>query len=203
MQDAFLERLLNGSTFWRPRMLDAATVAVQAIVLGPEPPRCTGIKALASPHPGGGTSGGGAAGATPADEALLEASFAWNSKLEAKLLVTLLGGPPRSRLRSLLSPASRVRVRPGGTPAGARAAGCTVSPPLPVSLQAPGAQGKALPRPSPVPQVSVSNLAATGTIRLALRPLLDELPVAGGVKVRRLAARLPGGMLAGSQLQLR
>ena len=32
-------------------------------------------------------------------------------------------------------------------------------------------------------QVGVSNLSARGTVRIAIKPLLDELPVAGGVKV--------------------
>lgn len=34
-------------------------------------------------------------------------------------------------------------------------------------------------------QVGVSNLSAKGTVRIAIKPLLDELPVAGGIKVGR------------------
>ncbi len=33
-------------------------------------------------------------------------------------------------------------------------------------------------------RVGVSDLVARGTLRISLKPLLDELPVAGGVKVR-------------------
>ena len=39
-----------------------------------------------------------------------------------------------------------------------------------------------------VMQVGVSNLAARGTVRIAIKPLLDELPVAGGVKASGAAA---------------
>ena len=37
-----------------------------------------------------------------------------------------------------------------------------------------------------VPQVGVSNLSVKGTVRIAIKPLLDELPVAGGIKVKRM-----------------
>ena len=74
----------------------------------------------------------------------MEYSFAWASKMEVKLLVTLLSKQQqhsgRGGLRSMLSRASRVKI-------------------------------------------GVSDLAARGTLRVALRPLLNELPVAGGVKV--------------------
>lgn len=36
------------------------------------------------------------------------------------------------------------------------------------------------------PQVGVSNLSVKGTVRIAIKPLLDELPVAGGVKVKKM-----------------
>jgi hypothetical protein len=32
-------------------------------------------------------------------------------------------------------------------------------------------------------QVGVANLVARGTLRIALKPLLDEIPIIGGVKV--------------------
>jgi hypothetical protein len=75
----------------------------------------------------------------------MEYSFAWASKMEVKLLVTLLSKQQqqlsgRLGLRSVLSRASRVKL-------------------------------------------GVSDLVARGTLRVALRPLLDELPVAGGIKV--------------------
>lgn len=38
--------------------------------------------------------------------------------------------------------------------------------------------------PAPVAQVGVSNLAVRGTVRLSLKPLLDDFPFAGSVKVR-------------------
>lgn len=56
-----------------------------------------------------------AAHTLPAPQVLLEFSFAWASKMEVKLLVTLLGGQ-RERtnpLRTVLSSVSRVKVRRG------------------------------------------------------------------------------------------
>ena len=72
----------------------------------------------------------------------MEYSLAWASKMEVKLLVTLLSKQHSASggLRSVLSRASRVKL-------------------------------------------GVSDLTARGTLRVALRPLLDELPVAGGIKV--------------------
>lgn len=46
-------------------------------------------------------------------EVLLECSFVWASKLEAKLLVTLIGAA-RGGLRAALSSASRAKVRREG-----------------------------------------------------------------------------------------
>ncbi|KAL4432777.1 hypothetical protein ABPG77_008103, partial [Micractinium sp. CCAP 211/92] len=140
-----LRRFCNSGDFWRARsmhnLLAAAraaarrTIKVQGVALGQEPPRVTGIKAF--PKQGG-----------LHDELLIEQSFVWDSKMEIKLLVTLLGnamqlakaggsasGGAWAALQSLLSRASRVRV-------------------------------------------GVSNLAVRGTVRLSLKPLLDDFPFA-------------------------
>lgn len=145
-----------------------------------EPPRVTGVKAF--PH-GGGLQAG---------EALLEGSFVWASKMEVKLLVKLLGERQAGSLRAALSHASRVKVRLPWT-----AGGSDVRQPAAGKGRSPGPYIPSLPHPHPQRpltnatrhcftthnQVGVSNLVARGTIRVAIKPLLDELPVAGGVKV--------------------
>lgn len=66
----------------------------------------TGIKAFAQPE--GARSSGGP------DSVLLECSFVWDSRMEVKLLVTLLGQRrANATLRSLLSNVSRVKVCSG------------------------------------------------------------------------------------------
>ncbi|KAL4458138.1 hypothetical protein ABPG75_013003 [Micractinium tetrahymenae] len=137
----FLESQINATTFWRPPMLRSSYIKVQGVALGQEPPRVTGIKAF--PKQGG-----------LHDELLIEQSFVWDSKMEVKLLVTLLGK------------AQQVAKAQGGSGGGSAWAGLH-------SL---------LSRASRV-RVGVSNLAVRGTLRLSLKPLLDDFPFAGSAKV--------------------
>ncbi|KAL4458584.1 hypothetical protein ABPG75_013449 [Micractinium tetrahymenae] len=98
-----LEAQLNSTAVWRPRFLVGAYVQLRGVDLGPSPPHIVAVKPLKPPSGAGssdtaaevfgsGSSGasfsGGAVGVQ--EELSFDCSFAWSSRMEVKLLFSLL-----------------------------------------------------------------------------------------------------------------
>ncbi|PRW33926.1 kinesin K39 [Chlorella sorokiniana] len=81
-----LEEQLNSSAVWRPRFLTGAYIHLRGVYLGHAAPRVTSVKVV--PPADGGSPASGSFGVR--EDLSLDCSFAWSSRMEVKLLCSLL-----------------------------------------------------------------------------------------------------------------
>eukprot|EP00887_Chlorella_sp_A99_P007894 scaffold20.g7894.t1 len=159
LADNFLERLMNSTTFWRPAFLARSGVRILGLSLGPVPPTLAGIKAGVPRWVA--AAGAPQRAAQGPSRVFPQPSGDARRSAEAVVLEVEFAWASRMDLRMA------IRILP--------------------DQYASGLLGRTLAGATTV-RMGVRDMVIRGKARITVRPLLDEIPVAGGLKVSLMGA---------------